>query len=404
MSNTNTNTNNSNTLIKFLIGYGLFELAHYCYLVYLLNKTNVKTKLIIEPENIIETIGITSYADLMKTNNLINKINKINKINLINKKSSYNTLIKKTLNAKSELEPYNLIDFFDNLYTFVKTNYCVKTDTSNFKLFYPYPFILRLGYTFEFLFDLSKYSWMGFDIKYTSDSIILFYNNPNSNKLILIHPGMLGNINNFINLICQTKDKYSILVSVFRSTVTTFYWNNSSILTHVTNIIDILKNFKTIDIVAHSYGAYIIEYMFNAYPYIQEKINKEILIQPGNILSMGLIFLAGNKYSLYNYYNIINSYSKFKFYNFGLAITIKSFGGCTTISTIKSLDGIRFNPRKFKGYLIVSINDPLISYINTHPSFHEINHIFKDYKIHINEYFHGYDPDNTDVVCKFLSE
>ncbi len=91
-------------------------------------------------------------------------------------------------------------------------------------------------------------------------------------------------------------------------------------------------------------------------------------------------------------------------HNFVFAWMIKSLAGKSTISSIKTFDGIRIYPRIFKGYLIISEQDPLINFNRTHPSYQEIQYIFPNYKIISNNSYHGYENNDLSVVISCIQE
>lgn len=367
---------------KYIKIFGLYigiELVHYAYLLYWINSSNKK-------------IGDN-------TNDSDNVINNIyNKKKLI-KKNFYSILNENYINNKNYLEMDKIY------YNIANLDFNVIKD-KNFALITPYSVLLRMFFTCTFLNDLAYYvifKKFGFEID--SNTIILHRKslNPNS-KLIMIHTGMLGNICWYKNLVNNLDSDYSIIICVFRSTISTFFWNNADIDLHVLNLNEFIKKEKDIILISHSFGAFVVEYMLKKFVQINYKVHKEILIQPGNVLSMGLIFLSSTNYNFISYFNFINKYSSYIKHNFILTWMLKSLAGKSTISSIKTIDGVRLHPRNFKGYLIISDNDPLINGRTTHPAYQEIQYIFPNYKIISNNAYHGYSNDKMDIILKCIKE
>ncbi len=349
------------------------EILHYSYLLYLINQPDKKLvkndmdNIIIVPKPVIKKNFHSILNENYKSNNCLTNFESIYK-NI----SSYN-------------------------FTYLKKN--------NFTIITPYPLALRLFYTGAFTVDLLYYQVRGYSITITLDSIILEKSNSNQDfPLILIHTGMLGNIFYYKDLVTILEKYYSIKICVFRSTLSTFFWNNSDIDSHINLLNNKIYYYKNVILISHSFGAFIIEYMLKKYPELNKQVVKEILIQPGNIMSMGLIFLSSSSYSFYNYYKFINKYSNYKKHNFVFTWMLKSLAGKSTISSIKTIDGIRLYPRNFKGYLIVSENDPLINSNSSHPGFNEIQYIFSNYKIISDKDYHGNSLDKIKLILDCIQE
>ncbi len=370
-----------NKYIKILGVYVGIELLHYGYLLYLVNSHNKQIDNKIENKN--NTIVVKKKYIKKNFHSILNENYKSNNTSLgLNLNLSFESIYKNILS-------YN--------FSYLKNN--------NFTLITPYPLAFRIFYTGTFIFDLLYYQIKGFDIIINSDSIILEKSNSNpESKLILIHTGMLGNIFYYKDLVNLLELEYSIKICVFRSTLSTLFWNNSDIDSHIDFIYGKIWNNTNIILISHSFGSFAIEYMLKKYSVLNKQISKEILIQPGNIMSMGLIFLSSSSYNFYNYYKFINQYSSYKKHNFIFTWMLKSLVGKSTISSIKSTDGLRLHPRKFRGYLIVSENDPLINSNSSHPGYTEIKYIFSNYKIITDKDYHGYSKNKIKLILDCVKD
>ncbi len=374
-----------NKYIKILGVWITIELCHYCYLLYLTNKYSCKQ--------------IEYFENNEESNNQL-YIKKPNGL-ILNK--NFNSILRENYESDKksifDLESiYNKISNYD-------FNSIVK---KNFTFITPYSIILRSYYTSSFIYDLYYFWTKNFSTYITDNTILLesISKNPNA-KLIIIHTGILGNIHIYkelIDLIEKLNLDFTIKIFVFRSSVSTFFWNNSDIDKHVDYMYEKISTNSSIILISHSFGAYILEYALKKYPIISSKVYKEILIQPANIMSMGLIFLSSTNYNFIRYFNFMNKFSSYKKHNFIFAWMIKSLVGKSTISSIKSINGIRTWPRNFKGYLIVSENDPLINNNHTHPSYQEIQYIFPNYKIIVNNEYHGCSEDKIKIIIDCIKD
>lgn len=360
-----------NIYIKIFGLYIVVELLHYVYLLYLINlsQKNIRNKK--DDETNTQNIKNNFYSILDENYSKVDDYLEMSKIYQNITSLDFNRIIPK-----------------------------------KFTLITPYSILLRFFFTCTFLNDLAYYIYkQKFSFEINSNTIILYRKsqNPNS-KLVMLQTGMLGNICWYKELVDSLGYDYSILICVFRSTVSTFFWNNADIDLHVEFLNQFVKKEKDIILVSHSFGAFITEYMLKKFVHINLKVHKEILIQPGNVLSMGLIILSSTNYNFIDYFNFINKYSSYTKHNFILTWMIKSLAGKSTISSIKTIDGVRLHPRNFKGYLIISDNDPLINGSITHPAYQEIQYIFPNYKIISNNAYHGYSNDKTEILIKCIKE
>ena len=367
-----------NKYIKILGIYVGIEILHYSYLLYLINQSDKKL--------------IKNDTD----NNIVVPKSTI--------KKNFHSILNENYKSDNYKSEKYLINF-ESVYNKILSYNFAYLKKNNFTLITPYPLALRLFYSCSFIFDLLYYQVRGYIITITSDSIILekSQSNPNSH-LILIHSGMLGNIFYYKDLVTNLEKDYSIKICVFRSTLSTLFWNNSDIDSHINLLNNKICYNQNIILISHSFGAFVIEYMLKKYPQINKLVSKEILVQPGNVMSMGLIFLSSSSYSFYNYYKFINKYSTYKKHNFVFTWMLKSLAGKSTITSIKSIDGIRLQPRKFKGYLIVSDNDPLINSNSSHPGFKEIQYIFSNYKIISDKDYHGNSLDKIKLILDCIQD
>jgi predicted alpha/beta hydrolase family esterase len=366
-------------MYKIIEIFGLYigiELIHHGYLLYIINSVkNINLKRHHENKEKNFQIVKNNFFSILEDEYNINKVNNLDNLENLDIQSIYK-------NAKNF--NFNIMD-------------------DNFIFITPYPLILRFYNTFGFIFDLFYYYCKDFDIKTSLDSIILIKNSLNPKaKLILIHTGMLGNVYKFKDIIDKLELEYSICICILRSTVNTFFWKNADIDLHINFLYKNIREYKNITIISHSFGAFAIEYMLKKIPDFANCVQKEILIQPGNVMSTGLIFLSSKYYSFVKYFNFISKYSPYTKHNFLFTWMIKSLAGKSTISSIKNIQGIRIYPRNFTGYLIISDNDPLINMNIKHPSYQEISYIFPNYKIISNNDYHGLSNKRAKLILECI--
>lgn len=348
---------------KSLFAFIGIELIHYCYLLYKLNfNKNEKNK--ITDKNIKKVLNTDIALYYLKKNNFSNNFEL---------ESIYNHFLQDWPNHN---------------------NFSIK-------LINPLLLINRIYYTNSFLYYLVKLKYLGFEINITSNSIFILRIKNNFNKLILFHPGILGNIHHIYNLICNLDQSCSIIISIFRSNLNTLFWTQANFFEHIKHLDKLVKYFKTIIPVTHSFGSFVIESLYNYNKSIELKVHKEILIQPANILSTGLIFLSSLIYNYFSYINFISNYSKKYVHNLFFSYTVKTLAGISSLESIENLSGFRFKSKKISGYIILSDSDPLINLHSYHPFSDELNHIFKNHQIIVNKGYHGFcDKNQSDVlVC-----
>ncbi len=357
-----------NIIKKILITFVTLEILHYGYFLFKLNYSREKIRLsLTEDKSIIDDEKVSNYLKIDKSGG------------------------------------DNLNDITD-VYYHVKNKYDL-SKIYNFKIITPYPFLFRLLSTCYFFYYLYILKNIGFNVIITEESIIIEKITTNKN-LYLFHTGVMGNIHHMIDFIKQIdQNKYSVMIIIFRSNVTTMFWNNSSLLEHVKFLKNKIIHFENINILAHSFGAFILETVYNYEPLIEKKILSEILIQPGNILSMGLIFISSSFFNFTNYYKFISRYSKLSKHNYIFTYMVKSLAGTSTILAVNDLNGIRFMPRKnLSGYLIISNDDPLINTNNYHPFCDEINYIFPNHKVISIPGYHGITSKEYNIIIKCIKD
>ncbi len=355
-------------LKKSLLAFIGIEFLHYCYLILKLNYSK-KNKNKITDKNIKEILS--------------------------------NNLTKSYLKIHNNSDSYNLNQIYEHFLQDSKF-----TQNNDFRLITPYLLITRIYYTNHFLYNIYQLNNLGFELNITSSSIFFIRSNKNFKKLIVFHTGILGNLHHIIKFIQEVSYDYTIIIGIFRSNVNTLFWshNESDLDEHVVQLNELVKCFNDITIISHSFGSFIIESLYKYNNSIEKNISKEILIQPGNILSTGLIFLSSLEYNYFSYINYISKYSKYFIHNTIFAYTVKTLAGLSSLMSVKDLHGFRFKPRNIPGYLILSDSDPLININNSHPFSDEINVIFPSHKIIINEGYHGLDSDAQTSVIKCLQE
>ncbi len=355
---------------KIILTYITIEIFHYGYLLYKLNFSRKK--------------------------NILNNQDKKKLILSDNKISEY-----LKIDNKSE-EKYDL-DTINNTYNHIRNNYNIN-DISNFQLITPYSLILRLVSTGYFFYYLYLFKMMGFQIIITPESILI-ERKSSEEKLFVFHSGVLGNIHHIIDFIKEIDQNYSIMIFIFRPNVITMFWNNSNLLEHIKFIETNINSYKDIKVYAHSFGAFVLENLYNYSPNIISKISNEILVQPGNILSMGLIFISSRLYNFLGYYKFISKYSKLSKHNFFFTYMVKSLAGTSTISCVNNFNGIRFKPREtIKGILILSNDDPLINLKQSHPFNSEIEILFPNHKIISIPGYHGITLKEHDIIINCIKE
>ncbi len=353
-------------LKKSLLAFIGIEFLHYCYLIYKLNYSK-RIKNNITKKNINDVLSNDIAKLYLKTINCTN---------------SYNL---------EEIYKYFLKDWkFEQNY--------------RFRLITPYLLITRIYYTNHFLFNIYQLNNLGFELNITSSSIFLIRANKNFKKLILLHVGILGNLHHMIKFISSINSDCTIIIGIFRSNINTLFWSQDDLDTHINQLNTLVKPFEDIVMISHSFGSFVIESLYKHNETIEKNISKEILIQPANILSTGLIFLNSLEHNYFSYINYISKYSKYFVHNSIFAYTVKTLAGLSSLMSVKDLHGFRFKPRNISGYIILSDSDPLINTQPTHPFSEEINYIFPTHKVIINSGYHGLHKDNEDAVIRCLQE
>jgi hypothetical protein len=355
-------------LKKSLLAFIGIEFIHYCYLIYKLNYSKrIKNK--ITDKNIKEVLSSNITKSYLKIHNHTHSYN-LNQI------------------YKYFLKDWKLLQ------------------NNHLRLITPYLLITRIYYTNHFLYNIYQLDNLGFQLNITPSSIFFIRSNKNFKKLILFHTGILGNLHHMIKFVTELSQDYTIIISVFRSNVNTLFWshNESDLDDHILQLNELVSPFNDIVMISHSFGSFIIESLYKYNNSIEKNISKEILIQPGNILSTGLIFLSSLEYNYLSYINLISKYSKYFIHNSIFAYTVKTIAGLSSLMSIKDLSGFRFEPRNIPGYLILSDSDPLINTKKSHPFSDEINLIFPSHKIIINEGYHGLTRDTQTSVIKCMKE
>jgi hypothetical protein len=355
-------------LKKSLLIFIGIEFIHYCYLTYKLNYSK-RTKNKITDKNIKEVLSSNVSKSYLKIDNNSHSFN------------------------LNQIYKYFLQDW--------------KLALNNHpRLITPYLLVTRIYYTNHFLYNIYQLDNLGFQLNITPSSIFFIRSNKNFKKLIVFHTGILGNLHHMIKFVKELSHDYTIIISIFRSNVNTLFWshNESDLDDHITQLNELVKSFNDIIMISHSFGSFILESLYKYNNSIEKNISKEILIQPGNILSTGLIFLSSLEYNYFSYINYISKYSKYFIHNTIFAYTVKTIAGLSSLMLIKDLSGFRFEPKNIPGYLILSDSDPLINTKNSHPFSDEINLIFPSHKIIINEGYHGLNNDTQTSVINCLKE
>jgi hypothetical protein len=355
-------------LKKSLLAFIGIEFLHYCYLTYKLNYSkSIKNK--ITDKNIKEVLSSNISKSYLKTNN----------------------------NSDS----YNL----DQIYKYFLEDWKL-AQNNHLRLITPYLLITRIYYTNHFLYNIYQLDNLGFQLNITPSSIFFIRSNKNFKKLIVFHTGILGNLHHMIKFVSELNNDCTIIISIFRSNVNTLFWshNESDLEDHIKQLNELVSPYNDITMISHSFGSFIIESLYKYNNSIEKNISKEILIQPGNILSTGLIFLSSLEYNYFSYINYISKYSKYFIHNTIFSYTVKTIAGLSSLMSIKDLSGFRFKPRNIPGYLILSDSDPLINTKNTHPFSDEIYLIFPSHKIIINEGYHGLEKNVQTSVTNCLKE
>lgn len=348
-------------------GFFLFfsvEILHYLYLFYRINSTRSIKDGNIEYKNFLEDQIILRYL----------------------KRSDH----------ENKMEIENIYNYLSNTF---KLNY-------NNQLIFVTPNLLsiRLINSIIFICQLVYLKYLGFKIEFTTNSII-FEKKTNTDKLVLFHTGMLGNLHHMIKfMLTLNHKKYSVMIVIFRSNLNTFFWNYSNLDQHVIHLDKKIDCYSNIIPISHSFGSFILESLYNYNNSVTNKINKEILIQPGNVASMGIIFIGSQHLNYWSYINFISKYSKYYIHNMIFAYIIKSLAGLSSIYSVKNFKGIRLESKKISGYIILSANDPLININKNHPFSDEIQHIFPHHIILNNYGYHGISEENEFAVEKCLKE
>jgi hypothetical protein len=305
----------------------------------------------------------------------------------------------------SNINNVNNFSIINNFYKFLNKNYNMNTLVLNnhFSIAYPLPFFVNIIGTIYINYCFNIYKKLGFKIIITNNSIFLEKIN-NRKKLLLIHAGINGFIDDYYKLLTLIKTDHSIIVSIHRSTIFNYYWKDATIENHVVDLYNIISPYKNVDVIAHSFGAYVIEYLYNFNDSTNNIINftKEILVEPGNVLSMGTIFLKSNHTSFFSYKTFLNIFSNSYFMNYVIAYLINTFPAKSTIYIINTIKGIRMKPRDINGIIILSNNDPLINNVS-HPFNHEISKIFNKHVIVNIPGYHGDASKNYDIFLTYIN-
>ena len=290
------------------------------------------------------------------------------------------------------------------VYEEIKTHYRDnKIIVKNNILIFPNFLLQKIIMTIYFNYNLRYYANIGFSIKYTINGI--FLTRHVNEELVLLNSGIGGFIENCSELIDKIGNKKSIIITVYRCGLFNFYWKRSSMNDYCNEIMDLIKDYKNIDIASHSLGCYVAENVLkkNEKRDIKLKFNREILVEPACAPSAGLVFTNSLTLSVYEFINLLNRFSNNKFFNIIFALTFKSLEMVSIINSLENIDGIRFENRdELKTYVIVGIDDPLAN-ISKHPFKHEIDIIFNGSDISWHDHYHGNFYRYQDMMYKLLN-
>ena len=251
-------------------------------------------------------------------------------------------LIASIINSVNE-ENVNII--YEDIKNYYNNN---KLVIKNSLLVFPNFLIEKIFRTYHFNSVLRQYSNKGFNIKYTNHGIYLIrYSNEN---LILLNSGIGGYIEN-VSELCDKIDNYTtIIITVYRCGLFNFYWKKSVMCDYCDEIINLMKEYKQIEMISHSLGCYVAENILkkNENKNLNLNITKEILVEPACAPSAGLVFINSLILPIHKLINLLNKFSQNKLYNLLFALKLKSLEIVSIINSLENIDGIRFENRNLK--------------------------------------------------------
>jgi hypothetical protein len=269
--------------------------------------------------------------------------------------------------------------------------------------FFIFPSLLteKIFMTFYFNRVLQHYSNKGFNIKYTNHGIYLI-KHVNEN-LILLNSGIGGFIENASELCDKIDYHASTIITVYRCGLFNFYWKKSVMCDYCDEIINLIKEYKQIDMVSHSLGCYVAESILkkNDSEQLNLNVTTEILVEPACAPSAGLVFINSIILPMYQFVTLLNRFSDNKLLNIFFAIKFKSFEIVSIINSLENIDGIRFENRNLKTYIFVGMDDPLAN-LSDHPFKHEMDLIFNKCHIVWYNHYHGNFYRLQDIIYKLL--
>lgn len=294
------------------------------------------------------------------------------------------------------------------VYEEIKTHYKdSKIMVKNSILIFPSFLLQKIITTIYFYYTLKHYTKKDFKIKYTANGIFLIRNINKNNELVLINNGIGGFIENCVELVDKIGTKKNVILTIYRCGLFNFYWRRSSMNNYCDEIIELIKDYKNVDMVSHSLGCYVAENILKKNDKrtknLKLKFNKEILVEPACSPSAGLVFTNSLTLPLYKFVGLLNKFSNNKLYNIFVALIFKTLEMVSIINSLENIDGIRFENRdELKTYVIVGIDDPLAN-ISKHPFKHEIDIIFNNSHILWHDYYHGNFYKYQDMMYKLLN-
>jgi hypothetical protein len=307
--------------------------------------------------------------------------------------------IEKITNNINSINEKNVNIIYEEIKEHYKDN---KLTMKNSLFLFPNFLIEKIFMTIYFNSTLRYYSNHGFNIKYTHNGIYLIKHT--NDNLILINSGIGGFINNCSELVSKIDNHASIIITVYRCGLFNFYWKRSAMNDYCDEIINLIKDYKKIEMASHSLGCYVAENILkkNDKQNLNLNFTKEILFEPACAPSAGLVFANSLALSTYNFINLLNRFSDDRLFNIYFALKFKSLEMVSIINSLENIDGIRFESRKsIKTFVVVGINDPLAN-ISRHPFKHEIDTIFDDCHIIWHDHYHGNFYRHQDMVYKML--
>lgn len=284
----------------------------------------------------------------------------------------------------------------------------IKNHYKNNKLVMKNPMILFPSFLIEKAFMtlyfnsvLRKYSAKGFNIKYTNNGIYLIRHS--NDNLVLLNSGIGGFIENCLEICDKIDNHATIIVTVYRCGLLNFYWKRSVMCDYCDEIINLIKDYKKIEMASHSLGCYIAESILkkNESKKLELNITKEILVEPACAPSAGLVFVNMLILPVHKLIGLLNRFSKNKLTNIIVALKSKTLEIVSITNSLEDIDGIRFENRNIKTYVMVGKDDPLAN-ISYHPFKHEIDLIFNDCFIMWHDYSHGNFYRYQDTIYKLL--